>query len=350
MLSQSTVYHTSSLNEGQQAIRRFDHRALLSLATTDLTIPFHARAKLLRDFKSALTNVGLPTRFYDILQHHPSVLSGSFVPFFLDGTVHATPFPAINEHIHDVDLYVALGHVDFVIEDIRNMSDCKIVSFYSTRLPKPNENAGTYAEDGAFLANIQDGPFYDNYTISSMVRMTLERDDGCKCMLDVIESASTSPLMPILLFSLSHLRLALSADGLFEFHPDWHPPSSNVTYVSPRAYERQGDEDVVTYPTEHFLQKYEKRGFKIIHSWQGDETPRNENHECYVSLSCPLTLRNTTDAGVRFVPFTEDAAIRMLQEPHPFQFHPTLEWRHGGTCTKSEGAKEIAIVQEQATE
>ena len=79
-----------STSEGRGILQRFDRKALLQLATDKATLQFHARGMLLEHLHTTFSDFGLssPAGFYNILQGHDAVVSGSFVPAFIDALYH----------------------------------------------------------------------------------------------------------------------------------------------------------------------------------------------------------------------------------------------------------------------
>lgn len=305
----------------------FDRRALMEVATSNLTLPYYARAKLMRDFKAALQRMGLPAEFYYVLKRHDGVISGSFVPFFLKRTGD-DGWQKNDQDVHDVDVYVGHGKAHEFVESLRNMHGVRLSSC-SFIHPSNVEND----DNEATAENVQNGPFYSNPGISLMARLTLVHGEDYTCKLDVVESKSTSPLLPILYFELSHVRQAISAEAIIDFHPQWHGSSAKVTFVSPRVSDyARPTEDYHPY-TRRFLEKYESRGYQVVDLTKAMETPGDISHYCHVSPSCPLTLRSTTDEGVQYVPFTEDAAMKCLSSKPTILSQPVLKWCHGGRCS-----------------
>jgi len=342
--SVSSLYPKYTTKEGQAIISQFHPISVLQLATTDITIPFYARTKLLHNFKSALTFVGLPEEFYGALEQQKAVISGSFVPHLLKQEPHSR-WQA--ESPHDVDVYVGLGQLADFVHAINQLPHSNIIGFIHVRpTDGPAHDQVAYDEHGALLQGVQGEPFYNNVAIASMVRLTLITNGVTRCKLDIIESKSTSPLMPILLFDLSHLRCALTSEGLFIFHSDWHTDNCN-TYVNPRVHNFEGQQGALNLHTQQFFHKYELRGFRILDPTTQDQTPGHAGHICYTSTSCPLTLRSTNDSGVQFVPFTDNAALTSLSETHPLLTNPILRWRHGGRCNASLQAWEESDVYEE---
>lgn len=90
------------------------------------------------------------------------------------------------------------------------------------------------------------------------------------------------------------------------------------------------------------MDKYERRGFTVIYPTNDGETPGENDHYCFISTSCPLTERRTTDGGVRYVAFTEAAALRVLTEKPDVLSKPELVWCHGGRCAQKPGQWETA--------
>lgn len=101
--------------------------------------------------------------------------------------------------------------------------------------------------------------------------------------------------------------------------------------------------------SEYFLSKYERRGYEVVPPMSMELTPGDEGHSCYVSTSCPLTMRSTKDDGVRYVPLTEEAAVGCLSKVPCVLGDAELQWRHGGMCRFSEGVWEMAEAGDVAT-
>lgn len=144
--------------------------------------------------------------------------------------------------------------------------------------------------------------------------------------------------MPILCFDLSHLRVAVSGEGIYEFHPNWHINEKTFAGARGQALTELGEPH---YHTEKFFEKYERRGYKIVNE---DVFKAFEGHSCYTSDLCPLTLRSTTDEGVRFVPFTDAAAISASVGPMKLLHSPVVYWKHGGRCGGNEGDREAPSI------
>ncbi len=299
---------------GASLIRRFNRTATLRLATDNLTIQYHARVKLLADLLAAFDGFGIPSQFYNVMAQHDAVVSGSFVLWFLDQF-------SSQADVHDIDIFIARGKLDDFLLAIHNLPPIELVVLSSTTRP------GAHDPTAATMG--QDITYYDNAGIQSVVRLRVENTNGKFCNLDIVESVSASPFSPILYFDLSHLRVALSSNGLFEFHPDWH--QGNKSYVGPNTVKLNQKLPHPSY-IDAFFKKYLDRGYILEDLSTSAVAPANDEHICYRSFSCPLTVRRTTDDGVRFVPFTETAAVQCTTGPPTILTQPPLQWRHGGRC------------------
>ncbi|KLO07863.1 hypothetical protein SCHPADRAFT_909073 [Schizopora paradoxa] len=161
-----------------------------------------------------------------------------------------------------------------------------------------------------------------------MARVIFETRSGGVCNMDILESISRSAIMPIAKFDLTHLRRGISFEGFFDLHPHWH--DGRQTFTSPRATGSLPPGNT----TVSFLQKYRERGYVV--KTEG-VVQGMKKHECEASVQCPLTVRNTGDGGVRFVPFTEEGAIRAASSTTDILREPVVYWRHGGRCEHHAG-------------
>lgn len=314
-----------------ELMKKFDRKGVLKLATDKLTIPYHARTCLRRDLHSAFDSLGLPTGFIDVIKARNAVVSGSFVPAFMDPNFCDTwgGMPYIPS---DVDVYVAKNELESTLVSFNDLQGANMVVLSSATRP-------TDAEED-LIPGIRDAAFYNNAAIDAITRIRLDNETGKRCFVDVIESKSASPFMPVLLFDLSHLRVAITAHGFFEFHPEWH--NENKSYAGPKVHTLTDDQHLLPH-TRAFFTKYERRGLHIVDS-EPFQTPQSGHHVCYSSTICPLTLRSTLDEGVRFVPCTEDAAIQAATSVPPILQDPIVYWRHGGKCAGTPGAWEDPVI------
>lgn len=312
--------------EGKAMLEGFERRALLDVASSNHTIPYYARAKLMRDFKAALLHTGLPAEFYYVLKRHDGVISGSFVPFFLKHNKDEG-WDGAGSEVHDVDVYVGSGKALEFVESLRNMNGVNLSTCFVVH-PSNVENDNNEAA----AVNVEDGPFYNNPGISMMARITLVHGEDYSCKLDIVESRSASPLLPIMFFELSHVRLGISAEAIIDLHPQWHDPSEKVTFVSPRVMQYAKSTNTLHPHTQRLIDKYTRRGYRVFGPTTSIEAPGDLNHYCYASPSCPLTMRSTTDEGVLYVPFTEEAAMRALSNKPRILCQPIVKWCHGGRC------------------
>ncbi|KLO06184.1 hypothetical protein SCHPADRAFT_895663 [Schizopora paradoxa] len=309
-------------------LRNFDRKALVNLATDKATMPYLARAKLRDDLLLMLDDVGVPSAgdFYKALGTHNAVLSGSFVACYLDPDFSATwPAPVFGPR--DVDMYVGKGKLDDMLSAISQLSGGTMQMVSRSEAPTP-----TLDKDGEVLIGPVHSRFYNNAAIGAMARIRIRVPGKRSCYMDVMESKSKSALMPIVRFNLTHLRAAISFEGILDLHPEWN--HDRKTYASPRVKRSQAvdiDEDFVS-PVEKFYSKYRNRGYEVV---EGDLVDDTEPHVCRESTCCPLTLRSTVDLGVRFTPITEEAAIRLCHGPPQLLADPIVYWTHGGKCMYS---------------
>lgn len=331
-------------NRGPQVrnlVDKLDFHGTMNLALADASAPYLARKKLLNAFKDHLRLAGLPTKFFDILEHNNAVLSGSFAQAFLDKDL-CFEWTKTKPSQRDVDIYVGKGMLDNILHDINSLPGYTVTEKFRT--VNPLEANGPF-EDGDDERVL---PFYENPAIWSMARLTLTASGGRICHMDVVESKSLSPLEPIVAFDLSHLRVGINVNGIFEFHPDWHI-NPRVSFVSPRVYKDDGE--TVQVHQQRFLLKYRLRGYTLIDSIENNSDSAGKSvHYCFASVDCPLTMRSTTDAGVKFVPFTEEAALAAMSEKPAILTEPVVYWRHGGFCKNSPGTSVSCYIGGSAEE
>ncbi len=123
------------------------------------------------------------------------------------------------------DLYVGKGELEGILASLNSLPDTNMVILNSSTRPVVEEH-------GAH-PTFRNAVFYNNSAIDAMARIRFQTGGEAACYVDVMESMSRSPLMPILQFDLSHLRVAISAAGVFEFHPAWH--QDNKTFAGPKG-------------------------------------------------------------------------------------------------------------------
>ncbi len=310
-------------------MKMFDMKGIIQLASDTFSLQYHARARLLLEFKACLEAFGLSSSFYEALATHDAVISGSFVLWFLDDARKS-------KAIKDVDVFVGRGRLDDFLVSLHQMFDARLIVLSSTTRPRSEQ------ETAASMGH--DIHYYTNSAILSVVRLRLEGLNGESTYVDVVESTMESSLAPILAFDLSHLRACLLSEGYFDFHPVWH--RGMKTYVGPAAFSHTEDHSLLP-GAQTLFDKYQSLGYDIVDRSTVVVMEDEEGHVCYDSYSCPLTLRSTTDGGVRFVPFTELAATRLFSDHLAILGRPPIRWRHGGCCAKSGSTVERPEVYEE---
>ncbi|KLO18504.1 hypothetical protein SCHPADRAFT_936175 [Schizopora paradoxa] len=313
--------------DARAVLQRLDRRGILGVANLEATLSHFARAMLREDVVVNLSEAGIPSPngFYEMLGQHDAVISGSFVPSFLDPEL-ARSWTTEEVSVGDVDVYIGKGKLDIVLNALADLpgADMEILERHAAPPPTVNED-GTVSNGGRDLV------FYTNTAIHAMASVRFMDENGKVGYMDVVESKSASAFLPIVRFNLTHLRAGLTFDGYVNMHPTWS--EGRRTFASEHVQTPPTDalNDLMAQGLRYtgWLDKYRRRGYDVR-----DEgvVKGIKQHECFSSVDCPLTTRNTCDEGVQYIAYSERGAIEACSGPPRWLRDPVVYWRHGGRC------------------
>ncbi|KLO06188.1 hypothetical protein SCHPADRAFT_895667 [Schizopora paradoxa] len=278
--------------EANRLLKLFTNAEVLELATDHLSIHFHARRKLRKEFEDVLEAANFDPHFLEEVNEVDGVITGDVIDLLLSSRssqAGKTDAALIEGGLRSVEICVPAGALVEFVGDLRHANANIAEHFISA---SRDENVNEEEEEG--LQRLR-SEFFANPAVSSVAELSLTSTLDSTVRVVVIESKYRSALAPILHKRAASDRRAICKDGLFDFEYRAEEPSCPLP------------------------------GFRN----RGGIEAEDFRHTCFHSLRCPLTWRSTLDSGVRFVPFTESAALAILERVPKLLAQPPMRWRIG---------------------
>ncbi|KLO18508.1 hypothetical protein SCHPADRAFT_886211 [Schizopora paradoxa] len=291
--------------------------AVLQLANDTTSLRSEARYKLKQLFRHCSAKLGLNEDVLAAMEECKAVVGGSFISWFFrqsgSGEIAEAP-PSVKSCL---ELFVPLSKTsDFVSRVQTSYGDRASIGARVSRdaVSGDEEDISSGAEH-----------YFENRAVRSVTKMNLQTPTGITVVL-VMESDFASAVAPILAKSSWEDRKAMGPTGYFDFHYAW---SRSLALQHTRGLRREQSLLLNT----------------IISGETGPDGSKEE-HVCYQSSRCPLTLRSTMDNGVRSVAFNDLDAFLWTSKCPKLLSQPPLRWRHGGACNGCKTEKMDSVLEE----
>ena len=233
------------------------------------------------------------TTFMQMLIVHHVVISGSVALWVF--------LPSSEWKPNDMDLYVPCRRVHGVLRCLRSLGYIPV--------KRPD-------------AIVRETRYSSRSAIASVTKVT-----NGDISIDVIESKSPSPFVPIFKFHITAVMNFISADGFFAAYPTL-TTKRRAIFNSLRL-----PNGVPSTKTLLCYKKYRERGYELAFTsvrWSDDE---HHLHVCQRSSECPQTIRSTFDPGCLFTSLRivdKDNIVEDVVTPRCFEDRRAVVWHVGG--------------------